>query len=47
MSVVQITKACTLKCSYCFDVVGQEAAKSKSAEITISSENFDKYLKRM
>lgn len=47
MSVVQITKACTLKCTYCFDKVWQEQAKSKQANITISRSNFDKYLSRM
>lgn len=47
MSVVQITKACTLSCSYCFDKTWAEAAKSKSAKVTIDQNTFWKYLKRM
>lgn len=47
MSVVQITKACTLKCDYCFDKVWQNEAKSKSAKVTIDQNTFWKYLKRM
>lgn len=47
MSVVQITKACTLSCTYCFDKVGQSEAKSKSAKVTIDRNTFWKYLSRM
>lgn len=47
MSVVQITKACTLSCSYCFDVLWQNEAKSKSAKVTIDKDTFSKYLSRM
>jgi len=46
MSVVQITKACTLSCTYCFDKNTMAEAKTKK-NVTIESKTFDKYLSRM
>lgn len=46
MSVVQITKACSLSCTYCFDKVWQDEAKTKK-NVTIDSKTFDNYLSRM
>lgn len=45
MSVAQITKACTLSCSYCFDKVWQNEVKWK--QVTMDDKTFDKYLSRM
>lgn len=47
MSVVQITKACTLKCTYCFDIKNQEDAKKKKVRVTLSRDWFERYLQRM
>lgn len=46
MSVAQITKLCTLKCTYCFDRVHQSDA-IKAKNIMMERETFSAYIKKM
>lgn len=47
MSVITITKSCTLKCEYCFDVYHQQRAKQFWEGLMIIPWDFGKYLGRM
>lgn len=47
MSVLQITKICTLKCTYCFDKVHQQEARMNNEWMFMKDEDFYKYLSRM
>lgn len=47
MSVLQITKLCSLNCTYCFDKVHQNEAKINKDWFFLKDEDFYKYLSRM
>ncbi len=47
MGVVQITKACTLSCTYCFDVAHQKEAFSTGKWITITPDDFSLSMKAL